>query len=152
MLLLESFLTAVIAGLLSIALAYRVPQMIMNAANPIQAALVPPMRPNWHVFGYLAVLVSVATIASSLAPIHAAWKLDLVTALKGREGTATMRSRITGALIVAQIAMSFVLLTAAVLFARMPGMITAMDPGFETRQTLSVPLAIDTSPQNRTRR
>ena len=57
----------------------------------------------------------------------------------------------TSALIVAQIAMSFVLLTTAVLFARMPRMITAMDPGFETHQTLSVPLEIDTSPQNRTK-
>jgi predicted permease len=150
MLLLESFVTAMIAGLMSIALAYRVPQMIMNAANPNLATLVPLMHPNWRVFGYLAALVTLATIASSLAPMHAALKLDLVTALKGREGAATMRSRITGGLIIAQIAMSFVLLSAAVLFARMPSMITAMDPGFETRQTLSVPLAIDTSAQNRT--
>ncbi len=150
MLVLEALLTALIAGLMSIPLAYRVPQMIMNAANPNLAALVPLMRPNWLVFGYLAALVTVATIVSSLAPMHAAWKLDLVTVLKGREGAATMRSRITGGLIVAQIAMSFVLLTAAVLFARMPGMVTTMDPGFETRQTLSIPLAIDKSPQNRT--
>jgi predicted permease len=150
MLLLESFVTAVIAGAVSIAMAYRMPQMIMNVANPTLAGLVPLMHPDWRVFGYLATLVALTTVASSLAPIHAAWKLDLVTALKGREGTATMHSRVTGGLIIAQIAMSFVLVTAAVLFARMPGMVTAMDPGFETRQTLSVPLAIDTSPQNRT--
>jgi predicted permease len=150
MLLLESFLTALIAGLLSIAMAYRVPQLIMNAINRDLAGLVPQMHPNWRVFSYLAALVVVATMASSLAPLHAAWKLDLVTALKGRAAAATMRSRIHGGLIVAQIAMSFVLLTAAVLFARMPGMVTAMDPGFETRNTLSVPLDIDRSPQNRT--
>ena len=150
MLLLESLLTTLIAGLMSIGMAYRVPQMIMNAANPNLAVLVPLMHPNWRVYGYLIALVAVGTVASSLAPLHSAWKLDLVTALKGREGAATMRSRVTGALIVAQIAMSFVLLSAAVLFARMPGMVTAMDPGFETRQTFSVPLAIDTSPQNRT--
>lgn len=150
MLVLESFLTAVIAGGVSVAMANRVPQMVMNVANPTLAGLVPLMRPDWRVFGYLAALVALAAIVSSLAPMHAAWKLDLVTALKGREGAATMRSRVTGGLIVAQIAMSFVLLTAAVLFARMPGMVTAMDPGFETRQTLSVPLALDTSPQNRT--
>jgi predicted permease len=151
MLALESFLTALIAGLLSIVLAYRVPQIIMNAANHNQAALVPLMHPNWRVFGYLAVLVFVATIASSLAPMHAAWKMDLVTAFKAREGATTMRSRTTSGLIVAQIAMTFVLLVAAVLFARMPGRVTAMDPGFETRQTLSVPLTIDSSSQNRTR-
>ena len=151
MLVLEAFLTALIAGLLSIVLAYRVPQMIMNAANPNLAALVPLMHPNWRVFGYLAVLVFVATIVSSLAPMHAAWKMDLVTALKAREGATTMRSRTTSGLIVAQVAMTFVLLVAAVMFARMPGMVTAMDPGFETRQTLSVPLTIDSSSQNRTR-
>ncbi|UWZ84302.1 ADOP family duplicated permease [Occallatibacter riparius] len=151
MLVLESLLTALIGGGVSVAMAYRVPQMIMNVANPTLAGLVPAMRPDWRVFGYLAVLVAVAAIASSLAPVHAAWKLDLVTALKGRESTATMRSRLIGGLIIAQIAMSFVLLAAAVLFARMPGMVTAIDPGFETRQTLSVPLAIDNSPQNRTK-
>jgi predicted permease len=151
MLALESFLTAAIAGLLSIVLAYRVPQIIMNAVNHNQAALVPLMHPNWHVVGYFAVLVFVATIVSSLAPMHAAWKLDLVSALKAREGATTMRSRTTGGLIVAQIAMTFVLLVAAVMFARMPGRVTAMDPGFEIRQTLSVPLTIDSSPQNRTR-
>ena len=151
MLALESFLTAVIAGLLSIFLAYRVPQIIMNAANHNQAALVPLMHPNWRVFGYLAVLIFVATIVSSLAPMHAAWKMDLVTALKARDGATTMRSRTTGGLIVAQIAMTFVFLVAGVMFARMPGMITAMDPGFETRQTLYVPLTIDSSPQDRAR-
>jgi predicted permease len=151
MLMIEAVLTALIAGLMSIALAYRVPQLIMNAANPNLAALVPLLHPNWRAFGYLAAVVAVASVISALAPMHAAWKLDMITALKGRDGTATMRSRITGALIVAQIAMSFVLLTTAVLFARMPGMITAMDPGFETHQTLSVPIAVDTSAQNRTK-
>ena len=88
MLALESFLTALVAGLLSIVLAYRMPQIIMNAVNHNQAALVPLMHPNWRVFGYLAVLVFVATIASSLAPMHAAWKTDLVTALEQKRAMA----------------------------------------------------------------
>ncbi len=151
MLLLESFLTAFIAGAISIALAYRVPLLIMNAVDPDQSRAAFLMHTNWHVFGYLAALVALATVVSSLAPMHAAWKLDLVTALKGREGSATMRSRTTSGLIIAQIAMSFVLLTAAVLFGRLPGAITDMDPGFETRHTLAVPLDIDRSPNNRTK-
>jgi predicted permease len=108
------------------------------------------MHPDWRVFGYLTVLVALATVASSMAPMHAALKLDLITALKGRESTATMRSRLTGSLIVAQIAMSFVLLAAAVMFARLPRLVTSMDPGFETHQILSVPVGYDTAPQNRT--
>jgi hypothetical protein len=62
--------------------------------------------------------------------MHAAWKTDLVTALKARDGATTMRSRTTGGLIVVQIAMTLVLLVARVMFARIPGMVTAMDPGF----------------------
>jgi len=150
MLLMESLLAALISGLMSIVLAYRVPLLIMNGVDPGQSRLLPLMHPNWRVFGYLAVLILVATVSSSLAPLHASWKLDLITALKGREGSTTMRSGITSGLIVAQIAMSFVLLSAAVLFGRLPGMVTGMDPGFETRHTLAVPLDIDTSPENRT--
>jgi predicted permease len=143
MLLLESLLIALIGGAVSVALAYRVPQLLINMAD--RASFWPAAHPDWRVFSYLAVLVVVATVASSLAPMHTAWKLDLVTALKGREVSATMRSRLTGSLIIGQIAMSFVLLTAAVLFARLPGKVTAMDPEFETRHTLAVPLEIDTS-------
>jgi predicted permease len=151
MLAIESFLTAMIAGGISIALAYRVPLLIMNAIDPGQSRAAFLMHPNWRVFGYLAALVALATVASSLAPMHAAWKLDLITALKGREGSVTMRSRTTSGLIIAQIAMSFVLLTAAVLFGRLPGAVTNLDPGFETRHNLAVPLEVDRSPQNSTK-
>jgi len=150
MLLMESMLTVLIAAPISIALAYRVPLLIMNVADPNQSGFVPLIHPNWHVLGYLAALAVMATVASSLAPVQAAWKLDLTTALKGREGPTTMGSRTTNGLIIAQTAMSFVLLAAAVLFGRLPGMVTGMDPGFETRHTLAVPLDLDTSSENRT--
>ncbi|HEY2466795.1 MAG TPA: ADOP family duplicated permease [Terracidiphilus sp.] len=150
MLLLESVLTAGIAGALSVVLAYRVPQMLLNVMDPEESGFLPIMHPDWHVFAYLGALVVIAAISSSLAPMHASWKLDLLAALKGREGAATSRSRTTAGLIIAQIAMSFVLLAAAVLFARIPSKVTGMDPGFETRHTLVVPLNIDTSAQNRT--
>jgi hypothetical protein len=74
------------------------------------------------------------------------FRFDLVTALKGREGSATMRSHTTSALIVVQLAMSFVLLAAAVLFARLPFSIVNTDPGFETRHTMTVPLEVEIPP------
>lgn len=148
MLILESLLTSVAAGAVSVYLAYLVPGLIiramgaMESGRPIaQAAL----RPDWRVFTYLGVLVLIATIVSSLAPMRAAFALDLLTALKGREGSATRRSRTTSILVIAQLAMSFVLLTAAVLFARLPGMITNIDPGFITRQVMFVSLDVDAS-------
>jgi predicted permease len=148
MILLESLLTALVAGVASIALALYIPQTLMNAIAPGTDLLSSHTQIDWHVFGFLAALVSVAAVMSAVAPTQAAWGLDLMSVLKGREGAATMRSRLTSRLIVAQIAMSFVLLAAAVLFLRLPAKTTSMDPGFEPRHVLFVPLAIDTDPDH----
>lgn len=151
MLLLESLLTAALAGAISIYLAYRVPSLIMGMIDPTEAKFVSLfVQPDWRVFSFMAALVLVATIVSAMAPMRESFRLDLVTALKGREGSATMRSRTTSALIVAQLAMSFVLLAAAVLFGRIPAKVANLDPGFNTRQTMTVPLEINLPPYTRT--
>jgi|HubBroStandDraft_4_1064222.scaffolds.fasta_scaffold14825_2 putative ABC transport system permease protein len=146
MLILESFFTAAAAGAASIYLAARFPFLLFSAIDPAAAAVASVIRPDWKVFGYLAVLVFIATAASALAPMRESFRFDLVTALKGREGSATMRSHTTSALIVVQLAMSFVLLAAAVLFARLPFSIVNTDPGFETHQTMTVPLEVELPP------
>ena len=46
--------------------------------------------------------------------------------------------------------MSFVLLAAAVLFGRLPSQIARIDPGFETRQTMAVPLDVSLPPYTKT--
>lgn len=144
MLALESFLTAAIAGAASVFLAAFVPRVLMTSIDPVEGpAAASVMRPDWTVFGYLAALVLLAAAASALAPMRESFRLDLITALKGREGSATTRSRTTSALIVVQIAMSFVLLVAAVLFGRLPSSITGFDSGFETRHLMTVPLTIE---------
>jgi predicted permease len=150
MLVIESFLTAALAGVISVYLAYRVPILIFGVIAPSEAKFAGLIQPNWMVFSFLALLVLIATVVSALAPMRESLKLDLVTALKGRDGAATMRSRTTNAMIIAQLAMSFVLMTAAVLFARLPAMVTGIDPGFETRQTMTVPLDVETPPYTKT--
>ncbi len=149
MLLIESLLTVILGGALSVILAYRVPLLIMNTISPGQANFFVLLRPDWRVFSYLAILVVAATTISALMPIRAAWKLDLLTTLKGREGATTVRSRTTSTLIVVQVALSFVLMCAAVFFGRLPGLIKGMNPGFEIHRTLAVPLDVDTSANNR---
>lgn len=149
MLAVESFLTASAAGVISIYLARRVPGLLIGSIDPIEGAFASTIQPDWKVFGYLAGLVLIATFLSALAPMRESFRLDIVTALKGREGTATMSSRTTSALIIVQIAMSFVLLAAAVLFARLPSTIAGIDPGFEARQMMSVPLDLEFPPYTR---
>jgi predicted permease len=151
MLLMESLLIVCIGGALSMVLAYRVPLMILNTMAQGQANFSARLGPDWRVFAYLAILMAAATVLSSLMPIRAAWKLDILTALKGREAAATVRSRTTSGLIVTQIALGFVLVCAAVIFGRMPGLIRAVNPGFEIHQTLTVPLRVNTSQNNRTK-
>lgn len=146
MLALESFFTAAAAGVASIYLAARFPFLLFSAIDPAQATVASAIRPDWKVFGYLAALVFIATVASALAPMRESFRFDLITALKGREGSATMRSHTTSALIVVQLAMSFVLLAAAVLFARLPFLIVNTDPGFEVRHTMTVPLEVEIPP------
>lgn len=148
LLLAESLITALIGGTLSILLVYRIPLLIMNAVDPRQAQFVLLIRPDWSVFGYLAILVVATTIISSLMPIRAAWKLDLLTALKGRQSATTVRSRTTNGLIVVQIALGFVLVCAAVMFGRLPTMITRINPGFDIHHTMAVPITVDTSTAN----
>lgn len=149
MLLMESLMTVCIGGALGMILAYRVPQWIIHMIDPAETAIVVLVRPDWRVFGYLAILAGAATVISSLMPIRAAWKLDLLTALKGREGAATVRSRTTSGLIIVQVALSFVLICAAVFFGRIPSLMKGMNPGFEIHHTLSVRVAVDTSSGNR---
>jgi predicted permease len=148
MLLAESVLTAAIGGALSILLVYRVPLLIMNAISPREARNVLMIHPDWRVFCYLAVLIVAATVVSSLMPIRAAWKLDLLTALKGREGSVTVRSGTTSGLVVVQIALGFVLACAAVLFGRLPSLIIGIKPGFDIHHTIAVPVRVDTSTAN----
>jgi predicted permease len=144
MLALESVITAALAGVASVFLAAYIPRVLLASIDPIEGASAGSvMRPDWTVFGYLAALVLLAAAASALAPMRESFRLDLVTALKGREGSATMRSRTTSALIIVQIAMSFVLLVAAVLFGRLPSSITRFDSGFETHHLMAVPLTIE---------
>lgn len=149
LLLAESLLTTVLGGALSLVLVYRVPLLIINTIDARQSGFVMYLHPDWRVFGYMAILVVAATLVSSLMPIRASWKLDLLTALKGRESAATVRSRATSGLIVVQIALGFVLVCAAVMFGRLPSLITGMNPGFDMHHTMTVPVAVNASAANR---
>jgi hypothetical protein len=70
MLAIESFLTAAVAGLISIYLAARFPALLFGTVDPATAYVASFIQTDWKVFGYLAALVLVATVASALAPLR----------------------------------------------------------------------------------
>lgn len=98
--------------------------------------------PDWKVFAYLAGITLVAGSIAGSAPARESVRVDLLTALKGQQGTSTSSSRMRNALIITQMVMSFVLVAAGVMFARIQRSITAGDPGFERRQVFVVPLNV----------
>ena len=99
----------------------------------------------------LLVALIVLTISGVLAaalPAAQAWGSDL--ALTSRDGSrgstgAPRQARIRHALVVAQIALSLPLLTAAVLLTRSFTSVVAIDPGFRSERVVSLHLAIPRS-------
>lgn len=104
------------------------------------------LAPDWIVFTFLAVVTLLAGCFAGLAPARESLKVDLLTSLKGQEGATTTRSRSRSFLVIAQMAMSFVLVAAGVLFVRMQRSITRVNPGFETRQVFLVTPQVSTPP------
>jgi predicted permease len=140
----EGFVVAAAAGSISVYLAYKLPGAFWAFFLPQLGYR--EIGTDWRVFAYLAGATLLAGGIAGFAPARESVNVDLVTSLKGREGAATGRSRRHSVLIVAQIAMSFVLVAAGVLFMRLRHSITSMDPGFETRRVFVVPLKISEPP------
>ena len=140
----EGMIIAVTAGAISAYLALRLPGVFwafLLHRNDYQ-----PLGPDWKVFAYLAGVTLLAGCIAGITPARISLKIDLLASLKGQERAVTTRSRTLNILIVAQMAMSFVLVAAGVLFVRLQRCMTSMDPGFETRQVLSAQLAVPMPP------
>ena len=93
-----------------------------------------------------ALLVSLATgIVVGLAPAARARRKDIVPDLKdGAPGSSGRRSSLQPSLVVAQVALSVVLLVASGLAARTLQRVVAADPGFESGGRLLVSLDLST--------
>ena len=140
-LLTESVLLAGAGGLVGVLAA-------LWSTDLLSALPAPPPLPALHytvdsrVLAF-AVLVSVVTGALlGLAPALQASRPDVVAALRD-DAAGPRRSRLRSAFVVAQVAMSLVLLVAGGLFVRSLRNATAIDPGFRTRSALLLSLNLD---------
>jgi predicted permease len=134
----EGLIVAAAAGALSVYLVNKLPGVFWKFVVPQSGYS--PLAPDWIVFAFLVGITLLAGCIAGLAPARESLKVDLLASLNGQQGTATARSRARGLLIVAQLAMSFVLVAGGVLFARVLHTVTSADPGFETRQVFVIQL------------
>jgi predicted permease len=146
-LLTESVLLSFIGGLAGIALAWAITAAV-RAAPPPPGAL--PLAFDFAIDRTVlafALLLSCATgILFGIAPAFNASRPVLVPALKGSGGTGDERGRrfdLKKALVVAEVALSLLLLITAGLFVRSLRSVRAIDPGVDVERLASAPLNIN---------
>jgi predicted permease len=139
-LLTESLLLAVPAGILGMLLALGGVRLLTAFVPPVDAPVSPVFRLDGEVLALTAALTVLTGLAFGLAPALQTAPRRIASVLRD-ESAATLggrKGRARSALVVAQIALSCLLLIAAGLFVRSLGRGGEIDPGFQTRNALLV--------------
>ena len=145
-LLTESVLLAMCGGLMGTLLAWWITDL-WEASPPPPGAL--PINPDFNldvrVFGFTLLLALVTGIVFGLVPALQASRPDLVPALKGesRAPDAQRAFNLRGVLVIAQVALSLVLLISGGLFLRSLWRAQQIDPGFDADRILTAPVTIN---------
>lgn len=120
MLLTESLLLASLGGLAGIGVGYLVIRYLRAFALPTTLPVTVPFRMDHRILLASIVLTALSAIACGLAPALQSTRADLVEGLKSAEIEAPGRKRLWGrnVLVVAQVSLSLMLLTASLLVLR----------------------------------
>jgi predicted permease len=106
------------------------------------------LTPDWRVLAYSFGLALLSGIAFGLVPALGATSPDLIGVVKSEGATVTgssARSRLSSALVVAQVSICFVLLIPAGLLLRSVQLNLANDPGYAAKNLLSVGYSLEFS-------
>jgi predicted permease len=140
-LLTESLLLAVASGMAGLFLGYIIIQLFIASLPPTPGF---PSTADWRAYfrpgvsalGYMLLLSILTGLFFGLVPARVATKHNLVSTLKDEVIGGRRRFALRNLLVVAQVALSLVLLVCAGLFIRSLRNAQAIDPGFDTRNGL----------------
>lgn len=145
-LLIENVVIAVCGGIVGVGVGYAILRWVQSLIPPSALPPAVDIRMDASVLLF-AMIVAVATgVLFSLAPAAQTTTPNLVDALKeGGHGTTTGSSarRLRGALVVAQVALAFMLLVASGLLMRSLAKLLDIDPGFTATNVLTAGLPIN---------
>jgi predicted permease len=142
-LLTESVMLSVLGGLAGLLVAVWAIDFLRTFEPPISFPLTFDLSLDWRVLVYTAFLSLLTGVVFGLAPAIQTTKRDLSAALNDQSlglGLGTGRSRLRSSLVIAQFALSVVLLVSAGLFLRSAANARTIDPGFDTRHVLNATL------------
>jgi len=105
---------------------------------------------DWRVLVIAIVATLAAGLTAGVVPAVQSGRMELSEALKpGGRGVATRRSRLRSFLVMAQVALSVVLLVGAVLFVRSLSNVRGLDLGFDARRLMFARVGFDTKDARR---
>jgi len=147
-LLTESLLLALFGGISGLGIAYAGIRFMANAAQAVVPTDIPVVvspQLDYRVLTFSFFAAVISAVLFGLAPAWQSMKTDLVTGLKGSELADTARRRMIGrnVLVVAQIALSMVLLVVTGMFRAGFRNTLELDPGF--RKDHLITMGLDTS-------
>ena len=97
----------------------------------------PALTPDWSVVAYALTLAVVCTLAVTVGPALRTWRQPLLPFLKvGEQALVASRAKLSGGLVVIQLAFSVLLLTSAGLAYRSFALADGTDVGFNTHNIL----------------
>jgi predicted permease len=133
-LLTESVLLALLSGVLGWALAYWGAGVIRASFPPVPYPISFDFAPDGYVLKWMLVVSLLTGVIFGLAPALLASRTDLVAVIKGATGQSRSPRRwnLRGALVVAQVTISIIVLICAGLFIRSLRKALETDPGFKT--------------------
>src|SRR6266542_3575606 len=144
-LLTESVVLSLAGGVVGWLIALWMIDLVAAFKPPVDFNLLIDLRPDWRVMVFTLIVSFITGALFGLAPALQASKVDLIPALKDEAGFGGYRrSRFRNGLVVAQVALSLLLLIAAGLIVRSLQQTQMIGPGFEVenRITMSVDLGL----------
>jgi len=137
-LLIESLVLALLGAIVGVALAWNASHVLLTMANDSSEVAAMNVSPDLRVLAFSFALALFTALLFGMTPAIRATRFDLTGSLKQGRGIAVPSSGISLArgLIVAQVALSLVLLAAAILFLHSLVNLTRADTGFDKQDVL----------------
>jgi predicted permease len=135
-LLVESVGVSLVAGVIGMCVAYAAISVANGITLPMNIDFQPNLRLSPVVLGFALLIATLTGVLFGLAPALQATSPALIPALKGEAPAGTSRSRTSKGLVIAQMALSIVLLVCAGLFLVNLRSATTVDKGFSATSLL----------------
>ncbi len=135
-LLVESLMFSIVSGLVGLLVAVWAISITNSMTLPIGVPFNPDLKLSPMVLGFAFGITVITGMLFGIAPALQATRPDLIPALKGEAPAGESRSRTSKGLVVAQMALSMVLLVCAALFLVNLRSATTLDKGFDGENML----------------